>query len=81
MFNKLIDYVKDNKTKIILLKDKIDICNYKEVLIFEEEKILINCYDFKIEILGNNLVINRLFNKEVLITGDLISINYRGLND
>lgn len=81
MFNKLVEYVKDSKTKVLLLKNKINIVNYKKIIIFENDRIIVDCNEFQLEIIGNSLVINRLFNDEILIDGDINTINIRGIND
>lgn len=74
---KILDYIKDTKFKIIIYDNKIDICNYKEIIIFESNRIVINCNTFNISIKGNNLIINKVYDNEVLITGNILNIEFR----
>ncbi len=74
---KILDYIKDTKFKIIIYDNKIDILNYKEIIIFESNKIVINCNTFNISIKGNNLIINKVYDNEVLIIGNILNIEFR----
>lgn len=76
MFKNLFTYIKDNELKIIVLKNKISINNYKEIIDFDDNKISINCNDFTLVIIGNKLVINRLFDKEILIIGNIKEMDF-----
>lgn len=74
---KILDYIKDTKFRITIYENKIDICNYKEIIIFETNKIVINCNTFNISIKGNNLVINKVYDNEVLVLGNILNIEFR----
>ncbi len=74
---KILDYIKDTKFKITIFENKIDIANYKEIIIFEENKIVINCNTFNISIKGNNLIINKVYDNEVLVEGNITNIEFR----
>lgn len=76
MFKDLTQIVYDKTFKIIILKNKINILNYKEILIFEDEKILIDTKEYLIKIKGKNLTINKLLNKELLIEGEIKIIEF-----
>jgi YabP family. len=77
MFKKILSYVKDDKLKLIVLKNKVDIINYKDILIFEDNKIVIDCNEMIIKVHGSNLIINKLEDKEVLIEGLITSIDFK----
>ena len=77
MLSKILDYIKDDELKISLFKDKINIVNYKEILVFDDNKIIIDCSSLILTISGNNLIINKLYNYELLITGNINKIEYR----
>ena len=74
MINNLINYIKNEEFVINLWKNKINIVNFKEIVILEEDKIVITSPNGKVTIRGNNLSINKLLDNELLITGTFNSI-------
>ena len=78
MFSKLINYIKQEETKIYYRKNKLDIINYKKILIFEDNKILVEIIDDILEIKGANLIIKRFEKEELLVEGSIYSITFRG---
>lgn len=81
MFSKVLKYIKDDTLKINLYKDKINIINYKSILVFDDYNFLVDCYSFNLLINGNNLVINKLYDNEILISGTISKIEFRNYND
>ena len=78
MFSKLRNYIKQEDTKIYYRKNKLDIINYKKILIFEDNKILVEIIDDILEIKGANLIIKRFEKEELLVEGSIYSITFRG---
>ena len=78
MFSKLKNYIKQEETKIYYRKNKLDIINYKKILIFEDNKILVEIIDDILEIKGANLIIKRFEKEELLVEGSIFSITFRG---
>lgn len=78
MFSKLRNYIKQEETKIYYIKNKLDIINYKKILIFEDNKILVEIIDDILEIKGANLIIKRFEKEELLVEGSIYSITFRG---
>ena len=78
MFSKLRNYIKQEETKIYYRKYKLDIINYKKILIFEDNKILVEIIDDILEIKGANLIIKRFEKEELLVEGSIYSITFRG---
>lgn len=78
MFSKLRNYIKQEETKIYYRKNKLDIINYKKILVFEDNKILIEIIDDILEIKGENLIIKRFEKEELLVEGSIYSITFRG---
>jgi len=74
MFKELRNIVHDNAFKITILENKVNINNYEEILIFEEDNILIKRKQEIIKIKGNNLTLNKLYNNELLIEGKIKSV-------
>ena len=78
MFSKLRNYIKQEETKIYYRKNKLDIINYKKILIFEDNKILVEIIDDILEIKGANLIIKRFEKEELLVEGSIFSITFIG---
>lgn len=78
MFSKLRNYIKQEENKIYYRKNKLDIINYKKILIFEDNKILVEIIDDILEIKGANLIIKRFEKEELLVEGSIYSITFRG---
>lgn len=81
MFKNLSNYIKSTETKLTYYNNKIDIVNYIRINIFENDKIEIRCEKKLITIKGNNLVIRKLYDDELLIEGKIETINFGDLND
>jgi len=76
MLKNLRSIVYDETFKIIVLKNKINIINYDDILIFEDERILVKTRESIIKVTGNNLTINKLYNNELLIEGKIETIEF-----
>lgn len=72
---KITNYIFDNNFKINLTDKYINIINYDEIIDFSPNKISIKVNNKTIIIEGYNLLIKRMENNEVLITGAIININ------
>jgi len=70
-------YILEQDTKIMILNNKINIVNYIDVGHFDSNKIVIKLKDKNITIKGNELVISKLLEREILITGELYTIEFR----
>lgn len=74
MLRELTNYVKEQEFYINIWKNKINIVNFKKIVILEEEKIVVMSPDSKIVIKGKKISINKLLDDEILITGIFNSI-------
>lgn len=77
LIDRIDNYLCDKEYKIIIKNNKINIINYDEIIDFSLSKISVK-YDKKIvTIEGTNLVISKMVDDEVMITGNisLIRIN------
>lgn len=75
--HKFRNYLLEDNFSMNVLKDKIEIINYKEVGHFDNNKIIIKYEDGEIVIKGNNLIISRLMNDSILIKGSISNIELR----
>ena len=71
MFKNILRQIKDEKLKINLDNNKINIINYKEIKEVKDEIIKIDCNNFILNIYGENLLISKLLDMEVLILGKI----------
>ena len=75
MFRDLTSVIHDNTFRITLLNNLMNINNYEDILIFEDDQILIRTTNKMIKVKGKNLSITRLENNEVQIEGTIITID------
>ena len=74
MFDKIRTYIKDNEFRLILFNDRVYITNYEEILTLNNKRISVNSGTNLIVIKGEGLILNKLLDKEVLITGQIFTI-------
>lgn len=69
MISKIVDYIKDDKLKIRYIDNSVNIVNYDNILEIKNNMVTV-IKDKKIIIIkGNDLKLNKLLDKEILITG------------
>lgn len=77
---KIIDefrnYLLEPETKVIYINNKVNIINYKSIEHFDNNKVMIKT-DKLVTIKGENLVVKRLLNDEVLVEGKINNIEFR----
>lgn len=74
MFKRVYEYVKDEEFRFTVYNDRIHIINYEKINTLNSDYILVESLDRKISVKGDNLVLNRLLDKEVLIVGNVKNI-------
>lgn len=81
IFDKLNNYINENKYKIIFSNNYVNIVNYIEILDFNSNKISIK-YDNGLTIInGKDLVVSRMLEEEILIIGKIESVVMGKLNE
>ena len=70
-------YINENDLKITIINNKINIVNYIDIGHFDSNKIIVKCDDKDIVINGKELVVSKLVNDEILITGEFNNIEFR----
>ena len=76
MIKKIKNYLVDDKFTINIIDDKINIVNYTDIISIENERISVSNNDKIIVIKGKNLTLNKLLEKEILITGIINLISW-----
>ena len=69
MIDKIVNYIKDNKLKIIYFDNSVNIVNFDNILEIKEDLITIINNKKVIMIKGKDLKLNKLLDSEILITG------------
>lgn len=78
MLKKLNEYLNENQYKMTLINnDQINIVNYQEIADFSSDKIKIKYQSGYSIIHGHNLVIKKMLDDEILITGVINNIETR----
>ena len=72
--NKLDRYLEDKNYQIIIKKNQIDVVNYEEIIDFSIDKLSLRCNNKIINIEGKNLIISKMLDEEVLITGIIYNV-------
>lgn len=71
---KKLEKILESEFKLILLNNKVNIINYKEIKELKEDSIIIVSNQI-VEIKGKNLILNKMMHNELLITGKIKRIN------
>ena len=74
IFNKLDRYLTDKDYKIIIKNNYLNIINYNEVKDFSNTRIIVSSRNSTTTIIGENLVISKMQDNEILITGKIETI-------
>ena len=67
-------YLEDRNYEIIIKDNSINIINFKEIIDFSTTKISLRCENKIINVEGKNLIISKMLDEEVLITGVIFNI-------
>jgi len=78
ILDKINNYINEYEYKIIITNSYINIINYKEILDFNSTKITIRHNEGITSIIGNDLVVSKMLEDEILITGNFVSVNLKG---
>ena len=74
MIDKIRDYIRDDEFRLTIFKDRLHIINYFEILTFSNKHISVDTGDNLIVIKGENLILNKLLDNEILITGKIYTV-------
>jgi len=70
-------YILEGDTKITIVNNKLNITNYIDIGHFDSNKIIVKLNNKNIIIKGNNLVVSKLLDDEILITGEFKTLEFR----
>lgn len=74
LISKLDRYLEDKKYEIIIKENKVNIINFQEIIDFTINQIILKCENKIINIEGKNLIISKMLDDEILITGTINNV-------
>ena len=74
MFEKVCEYIKDLEFRFTVFIDRIHIVNYSKIISLEDNIICLYGGGKRIIIKGNKLILNKLLDNEILIIGNVLSV-------
>ena len=74
MISRIKNYINDDIFRLELFNDKVHVINYLEIIILDSKKMSFLIPSGKLYIRGNNLMLKRLLDREILVMGNVISI-------
>ncbi|MBR2840554.1 MAG: YabP/YqfC family sporulation protein [Bacilli bacterium] len=77
MLKNIRSFCADSVFRVTVFEDKVDIINYIEIDHFDDTNIFIRYSDGRLIIKGEMLIISKLLDEEVLITGKVKSVEFR----
>ena len=75
--DKFRTYLKEDEFRITILKNKVNVVSHESIGHFDSNKVMIRYTDGTLIINGENLVVSKLLNDEVLVTGVIKSVELR----
>ena len=77
MLKSINKFISNNDFSINIMNNSIDINNFIDIIILESNKVLLSIPSGYLYIFGNDLVIRKLLNNEILINGSIISLEFK----
>lgn len=77
MFKDIRNFCVDNVFRLTAFNDKIDVINYTEIDHFDDRKIFIRYDGGTVNIKGENLIIAKLLDDEILINGIIKMVEFK----
>ncbi len=76
LVNNFRSYLLDEEFKITMIENRVDVVNYDSIGHFDSTKVMIRYKNKVLSIKGKNLVVSRLLSDEVLVTGEIQTIEF-----
>ena len=74
LINKLDRYLENKNYEIILKDSSVNIINFSEIIDFSMNKISVRCDNKIINVEGKNLIISKMLDDELLVTGNISNL-------
>lgn len=69
LIHKVRNYLIEDEFMINIYNNQIHLMNYESIMHFDSTKVLIKCKEKVVSITGSNLVVTKLLDNEILISG------------
>ena len=79
--NNILSFIYDKDYCVCLFENRMFIYNYKNLINFSEDLFIININKKELNIYGSSLVIEKLTNKEILISGIIKKVEIEEKNE
>ena len=73
-YNALSDFLYDKNYFITLFENKIHVFRYVQLLKLDSEEIVLGMADFKLTVVGSELIISQMNSEEIIIQGNITEI-------
>lgn len=80
MLKSLNRYIKNDEFSINIWNNFINVNNFTDIVVLEENKVVITYYEKRIVIKGEKIIINKLLDNEILLSGKFSAIELGDLN-
>ena len=74
MFSKVRDYIQDDEFRLTIFNDRLYAINYLDIISLTSDTIFFKTTKCILTVKGHNLALNKLLEKEVLIIGEITSV-------
>lgn len=74
LISKLDRYLENKNYEIILKDNSVNIINFSEIIDFSMNKIFVRCDNKIINIEGKSLIISKMLDDELLVTGNISNL-------
>ncbi len=74
MFNRVREFINDSEFRLTILEDRVHAVNYTKIISLEDERISLLTKKSRIIIKGEHLLLNKLLDNEILISGKVTNI-------
>lgn len=71
------NYLLEDNFEIKMYKNAVNIVNFTEIGHFDSYKVVVKCDSLNIYIEGSDLVVSKLLQDEILVTGKIDKIEFR----
>ncbi len=75
MLNRLKTYIDSHEFRVLYLDGRVNIVNYVEILFMDDKRISISYRSGILVVKGDDLILSKLLDNEILIEGQIKSIN------
>ena len=75
MFN-IRHFISDTSFQMVYIKNYLNLINYTDIITMDLNRIVLKVNDERVIIKGNELVVKKLLESEMVISGDIISIEF-----